>query len=215
MRSTTSLGRVNIVLMEKRSNCLNRWFGKLMIPFVVVSLGVAFSAWHARKISEGTLRYDDSTLPYFSTRFVFYPNRHMTGADDLGFKPGWIVSYAQSDKYYGTAFFVGFFGKMLTRGTPEIVTEKLAMENHAIEPFLKKMAEIDLSIKPGMARSNVIFLLGTPLVTDTNQDASGRFIRDIYDFEPRTRWHGFITNGFSIFYSNDMVIQKQPVTAQR
>jgi hypothetical protein len=102
-------------------NRLRKIFGKIAPAVAVVLMVVGFSAFHARRACDEIVRSEIAPPPRYGTRFVLHPSQYMGGADELGFKPGWVVTYAPRSRQYGTAFFVSFFGKMLARGVHTFV----------------------------------------------------------------------------------------------
>jgi outer membrane protein assembly factor BamE (lipoprotein component of BamABCDE complex) len=78
-----------------------------------------------------------------------------------------------------------------------------------LKAFSKQMEQRSASVALGMTRSDVIAALGEPFFT-TN--ISHQTV-DIYTFNPPIRHWGVVTNGFEIFFSNSIVIQKSPIKA--
>ena len=81
--------------------------------------------------------------------------------------------------------------------------------------FHKAMQQIDASVPLGMARSNVIAMLGTPVYTSTNCGPNSNWLADDYSYEPHVLGYNLITNGFTFVYSNDTVIQKHPIMGEQ
>lgn len=170
-------------------------------------MAVGFSAFYARKVCNEMIA-GIAPPPHYSTRFVLYPGDYITNATELGFKPGWVVTYAPRSREYGTAFFVSFFGKMLTRGTPDIVNQQHKQEDMTLEKFREGFAQLDAVVHEGSNFSVVEAALGKPHSVFTNEDGS---LAVFYDFEPRSsrplHWH-WLTNGFSLLVSNGIVMRK-------
>ena len=182
--------------------------GKVILPMVVVLLLVAFSAFHARSTSYGIIRGEFDPPPCYSTRFVLYPNRHIEGVPELGFKPGWVVTYAPRSKTYGTAFYVTFLGKMLARGTPSLVAEQHQQAQENINKFQTVFAQLDASVPVGSTFSNAVAVLGAPITIITNDDGS---LVAFFDYRPRAEGLikiDWLTNGFTLLLSNNIVIHK-------
>jgi outer membrane protein assembly factor BamE (lipoprotein component of BamABCDE complex) len=76
-----------------------------------------------------------------------------------------------------------------------------------LKAFSKQMDQRSASVTLGMARSDVIEALGQPFWTTNTSHQTV----DIYTFEPPVRHWGVVTNGFEIFFSNNIVIQKSPI----
>ncbi len=175
-------------------------------PVVVVLMIAGFSAWHANRACDEVIQSEIAPPPRYSTRFVVYPGHYMEGADDLGFKPGWVVTYAPRSREYGTAFFVSFFGKMFARGKPDIVIRQRKQDEMSLERFRGGFAQLDAAIQVGAPFTNVVFLLGNPHATFTNQDGS---LSVYYAFMPRSLMAvDWLTNGFSLIVSNGIVVRK-------
>jgi len=169
---------------------------------------VAFSGYHARRICDETVGAEILPPPRYSTRFVLYPARHLEGADDLGFKPGWVVTYAPCSRWYGTAFYVSFFGKMLARGTPRVVTQQHFEAQEGIERFQRWFAQLDAAVQVGTSLTNALAVLGKPLLTTTNDDGS---IETHFGYTPRELGRApieWLTNGFTLVVSNGTVVWK-------
>jgi hypothetical protein len=132
----------------------------------------------------------------------------MAGADELGFTPGWVVTYAPPSKTYGTAFFVDFLGKMLARGTPAIVTSEQVHAQAGLKRFEQAFAQADSAVAVGSRYSHALGILGTPIFSSTNSEG---LIEAVFSYHPRemllTRIN-WITNGFTLVVSNDVVIRK-------
>jgi hypothetical protein len=156
--------------------------GKVVPPVVVVLLVFAFSSFHAQTISDRTIRREIAPPPHYRTRFVLYPNRHIEGVDELGFKPGWVVTCAPRSKTYGTAFYVSFFGKILTRGTPSLVGKQHQQAHESVEKFQTAFAQLDIAVPLGSTFSNALAVLGKPILTKTNNYGS---LRTYFDYMPR------------------------------
>jgi outer membrane protein assembly factor BamE (lipoprotein component of BamABCDE complex) len=82
------------------------------------------------------------------------------------------------------------------------------------EMFEKKMEQMYAFISPGMARSNVISAFGQPIGSSTNCGPDSNWLANDYIFEPRLPGIHLNTNGFTIVYSNNVVIQKHPILSQ-
>jgi hypothetical protein len=83
------------------------------------------------------------------------------------------------------------------------------------EMFEKKMEQMYAYISLGMARSNVISVFGqSNIPSSTNCGPDSNWLADDYIFEPRLPGIHLITNGFTIVYSNNVVIQKHPILGQ-
>jgi hypothetical protein len=130
----------------------------------------------------------------------------MGGADELGFEPGWVVTYAPRSKEYGTAFFVSFLGKILARGTPSLVSRQHKQDRVALEKFGAGFAKLDAAVQVGSTFSNVVSVVGTPHTAFTNSDGSlSVFYHYLKLPSPPVGW---LTNGFSLIVSNGIVVHK-------
>ena len=161
---------------------LRKLLGKIPPALVVVLMVVGFSAFHARRACDEIIHSEIAPPPRYSTRFVLFPSHHMGGAEDLAFRPGWVVTYAPQSREYGSAFFVSFFGKMLARGTPSIVSKQHKQNEMTLEKFHEGFAQLDAAVQVGGMFSTVRSVLGSPHVT--------------------------LTNGFSLIVSNGIVVRK-------
>lgn len=182
------------------------WKNVLMLLLAFCAL-IAFSAYHAHKLSDDYIR-DSLPPPFYGIRFVLYPNNHIEGMPELGFKPGWIVTYAPSSKTYGTAFGVSLWGSMLGSGTPRIVIERLQQGRQEIEKFQEAFAKLDAAIRNGMPFSNAVAILGRPVAVSTNRDGN---LDAWFVYEPRALEYSkidWLTNGFSLRISNGIVFGK-------
>lgn len=178
----------------------------LMLVAGVIVL-VSFSAFHAYKVSDGYIR-DGVPPPFYGITFVLHPNRYIDGASELGFKPGWVVTYAPHSKNYGTAFFVSLFGSMLASGTPAIVANQNQQWQKDIKKFQRAFAQVDAAIQVGMTLSNVVANLKIQPVILTNVDGT---VDAFYHFTPRALEHikvDWLTNSFRLEISNGVVIKK-------
>jgi hypothetical protein len=82
-----------------------------------------------------------------------------------------------------------------------------------MKQFQKQMMERDASVTLGMARPDVIAVLGEPFWTTNNYSKKYQIV-DLYQFQPPVlHWQGVITGGFEIFFSNNVVIEKHPIKA--
>jgi len=142
---------------------------KALMLLGVVLVIVSFSAFHAYRISDEYIR-DSVPPPFYGITFVLHPNRYIDGARELGFKPGWVVTYAPRSKDYGTAFFVSLLGSMLASGTPAIVTKERQQARGDIEKFRQAFARVDAAIQIGMTFSNAAAILRIPPAILTNDD---------------------------------------------
>ena len=173
---------------------------------VVVAL-VCYSAFRAYKTSNEYVR-DRIPPPFYSIRFVLHPNRHIDGASELGFRPGWVVTYAPRSKNYGTGIFVSLFGSILASGTPTIVSEQHQQAKSDLEKFRRAFAQVDAALRVGMTFSNAAAILQVPAAMLTNSDGT---IDADYTFMPRALEHikvDWLTNGITLHVSNGIVIGK-------
>lgn len=194
--------------MSGMSNRLRKPLITVALCVALVLLCVAFSAFHARRICDATVGAEIAPPPRYSTRFALYPSRHMEGADDVGLMPGWIVTYAPRTKSYGSAFCVSFFGKMLARGTPLMVTKQKLQAKQGVENFQRAFAEVDAVVQVGTTFSNAVALLGEPIATFTNGD---RFVEAHFNYMPRDLGQiriDWLTNGFTLLVSNGIILRK-------
>jgi hypothetical protein len=176
---------------------------------VAISLIVVFSGYHARRICGEIMGEIAAPPPCDSMRFVFYPSRHIDGAPDLGFRPGWVLTYAPPTKTYGTAFYVTFLGKMRARGTPTMVAALRKQAETALEEFKRDFAKLDAAVQVGIQFTNALAVLGEPMFTRTNKD--GTVSADL-SYEPRERGRipiKWLTNGITLMVSNGIVVQKR------
>ena len=79
-----------------------------------------------------------------------------------------------------------------------------------LSQFQTQMERRDASVTLGMTRSDVIAALGKPFWTTNVSDPNYQIV-DIYNFEPPVLHWGVITNGFEIYFSNNIVVQKSPI----
>jgi hypothetical protein len=181
------------------------------VALVLALAGIAFgfSAYYARKLCDETMRGEVAPPPRFSTSFVLYPDHYMDLADEPGFQPGWVVTYAPINREYGKAFYITFFGRMLARGTPKIVTQQHAQDDIIIERFRREFAKLDARVHVGDTLSNVVSVLGDRLVPFTNSD--GSIFADFQYGFPALRSLdrvGCLTNGIVLNVSNGIVVWK-------
>ena len=178
-------------------------------PLAVVAVAlVVFSAFHAQRSCDSVLAGEVSPPPHFSTRFVLHPAHHMDGARDLGLAPGWVVTYAPRGQTYGTAFFVGLFGKMLARGEPAIVSKHREQAQASLGKFRAEFARVDSAVTLGSTFSNALALLGEPIATFTNSDGS---MEAHFSYLPAAIGQvsiDWLTNGFTLLVSNNVVVRK-------
>jgi hypothetical protein len=175
---------------------------------VVLVMVFIFSGFYARRECDETIRAEIAPPPRYSTRFVLRPAKHMADAGDLGFKPGWLVTYATRSKTYGTAFFVGLSGKILARGTPTIVASVQSQARAGIQRFAQAFSKIDSVVTLGSKYSAALPLLGAPVFTSTNESG---LLTAYFSYQPRDMERtsvALLTNGFSLTVSNDIIIQK-------
>ena len=183
------------------------WQNALMILGIILAL-VAFSAFHAYRVSDDTIRNTIAPPPFYSIGFVLYPNRQIEGVRELGFKPGWVVIYAPRFKTYGTAFFVPLYGRMAASGTPNLVTGQHQQVQDDIEKFRQAFARLDSAVQTGMVFSNAVSILGRPSNTITNSDGT---VVAFFDYMPRALEYAkvdWLTNGFELLLSNNIVVWK-------
>jgi len=77
-----------------------------------------------------------------------------------------------------------------------------------VEAFNKRMQELEASVSVGMARSNVLTILGHPNVTSTNSGPYYNWTIDDFVFEKP----GPVKSaGVTVVYSNNVVISKRPI----
>lgn len=179
---------------------------KVALPLAVIAGIVCFSAFNARKVCDELIQAQILYPPRYSTRFVLNPNHYMDGADQIGFNPGWVVTYAPQTREYGTAFYVTFFGKVRARGTPDIVTAKHKLDDVEEKKFIRYFADADAAVKVGSKFPNVVSVLGHQYMADTNADGS---FDVLYIFMPRAKSpNTLLTNGFHLKVSNGVVVWK-------
>ena len=187
-------------------NFRRKALAKIAMPIAVILILVAFSAFRAWKISADAIEAKGAPPPFYSMRFVFHPEHYIENTHDLGFQPGWVIIYAPRNKFYGTTYYVTLFGKMITSGTPTIVTMQRQHEQESIEKFRQVFARLDAAIPMGISFSNAVTILGSNFIGITNDD--GSFSAD-FIYEPRTTYPvGWLTNGFTLLVSNDIVVRK-------
>jgi hypothetical protein len=185
---------------------LRKIIAKIAPAVAVLLMVVGFSAFHARRACDEIVRSEIAPPPRYSTRFVLHPSRYMGGADELGFKPGWVVTYAPRSREYGTAIFVSFFGKMLARGTPTIVGHQHKQDEMTLEKFRDGFAQLDAAVQEGGMFSTVEAALGSPHASFTNDDGS---LSVFYTYMTRSLTPvDWLTNGFSLIVSNGIVVRK-------
>jgi len=201
------VARIESLGITKVINVMRRVRKYALMLLVIVLALIAFSAYHACKISDEDIRDNIAPPPFYGIRFVLRPNRYVDGVPELGFKPGWVITYLSHTKTYGTAFFVSIGGSMSASGTPSIVTKQHAI----LEKFQEHMEQIDASVPLGMAYSNVVATIGHPFSVWTNDGC----VYTVFQYEPKVRYFPFITDGFEINFSNDVVFQKLPTKASR
>jgi hypothetical protein len=73
---------------------------------------------------------------------------------------------------------------------------------------------LDASIPVGMARSNVVAMLGNPTLGPVKCGPDSNWLSDDYLIRPQVSGSRLITNGVAIVYSNDAVIHKQPIVGE-
>ena len=74
---------------------------------------------------------------------------------------------------------------------------------------------LDASIPVGMARSNVVAMLGNPTLGPVKCGPDSNWLADDYLIRPQVSGSRLITNGVTIVYSNDAVIHKQPIVGEQ
>jgi hypothetical protein len=194
-----------IVPQPKPSNAW-RLVSRAATVVVVIFAAVLFSGYHARRVCD--LLIDGKFAPpYFGTRLVFYPERHIEGAKP-GFRPGWVVAYAPESKNYGTAFFVSFLGKSMASGTPSFVKAQKKEAFEDIEKFCQAFAQKDAATKVGNNFSNVASMLGRPWRASTNGDGS---FSAYYSYTPPLGGRvpiDWLTNGLMLHVRNNVIVRK-------
>ena len=176
------------------------------MPIAVVLILVAFSAFHAWKISADAIEAKGAPPPFYSMRFVFHPAYYIENTHDLGFEPGWVITYTPRSKFYGTTYYVTVFVKMVTSGTPAIVTMQRQHEQEAVEKFRKIFAQLDAAVPVGITFPNAVAVLGKDFIAMTND--SGSFSA-YFTYEPRSTYPvDWLTNGFTLLVSNNIVVRK-------
>jgi len=188
---------------------LRKFLAKTGPVFVLLLFGaIGFSFFAARRACDEIMKSELAPPPRYSTQFVLHPERYLEqGVAGFGLKPGWVVTYAPRGLGYGTAFFVTPFGKVLTRGTPQIVARQHIQDNVALDKFKAGFAQVDAAVQVGNSFSNVIKVLGTNYFASTNND--GSFFA-IFNYEPRVvgpvEW---LTNGFSLKVSKSGIVTQK------
>ena len=76
--------------------------------------------------------------------------------------------------------------------------------------FINLMARIDSSIRLGMTHSEVVATIGPPL----SSDSQGNQVFATYVFQAPGVGYDLITNGFTIAFSNGVVVRKSPITSR-
>ena len=191
--------------MTKRLLTILKKAGPVLFAIFLI---LVFSAYHAWRTCEELTREKIAPPPYYGMTFVLYPNRHIADAPDLGFKPGWVVTYAPLSKNYGTAFFVPFLGKLRASGTPMMVATQHQEAALDLEKFQRAFATLDTAVQVGTPYRNALTVLGEPTVIMTNADGS---LWVHVSYEPRAEGRISITgltNGFSLLVSNGIIIYK-------
>jgi hypothetical protein len=74
---------------------------------------------------------------------------------------------------------------------------------------------LDASIPVGMARSNVVAMIGNPTHGPVKCGPDSNWLADDYLIRPQVSGSRLITNGVTIVYSNDAVIHKQPIVGEQ
>jgi hypothetical protein len=193
----------------------NRWH--VIIVTLLIMLGIAgalicVSADMARRASERLLGGENGSLPYYSTRLTFDPERLLSSVDPPPHRIGWVVSYANKTGYDSAAFFVTLSGKVLTMGLPKgipAVDKYLERRSNRLEKFTRAIQDANTTIKLGTSYSAVVEILGNPTWVDTNNGV----VRADFFFDPKVVGYTYITNGFTVFFSNDVVFRKLPITS--
>jgi hypothetical protein len=187
---------------------LRKVLEKIAPTAAVVLMIVGFSAYHARRNCDGNIGEEFDPPPRYNTQFVLYPGHHIEGKTDLGFKPGWVVTYATPTLTYGTAFYVSIFGKVLARGTPCIITQQHMKAQEGIEKFQRRFAQLDAAVQVGTTVNNALEVLGEPMLITTNADGS---TTTHFQYSPRELGRisiNWLTNGFILVASNGIVVRK-------
>ncbi len=143
--------------------------------------------------------------PFYSIRFALFPQKWILPGSPKGLLPSWIVTYAKPKSRPAQGFVVSLSGKVLNTGVPltmpNIVSLKTSFDN-----FIRTMDQLDRALQPGMTYSNVVDLLGAPIAIGTN----GSVLIAHFMFSPPTLPHDCLTNGYSIEFTNGVIIRKSP-----
>jgi hypothetical protein len=181
-------------------------FRKIALPAAGLCVIVGFSAFHARRICDEAIGAEGLPPPRYNTRFAIYPDHLMEAAAKVGFNPGWVITYAAPSREYGTAYYVDFFGRMRSKGTPNIVIRRHEQDDADMEKFRAWFAHLDAAVTVGNTFSNVVSVLGDQYVAFTNSDGS---FSAYFQWMPRSMPpRRMATNGFSLKVSNDIVVWK-------
>lgn len=176
-------------------------------PLLVLLLAAfGFSCFAARRACDEIMKSELASPPRYRTQFVLHPERYLDGAYGFGFKPGWVVTYAPRNREYGDAFFVTLTGKVLTRGTPEIVKRQHAQDQLALKKFTDAFAKLDAAVQVGSSFSQVVAVLGKRYFASTNGDGSFEAIFDFYPESVMLTRVAWLTNGFSLEVSKNGIV---------
>jgi hypothetical protein len=74
---------------------------------------------------------------------------------------------------------------------------------------------LDASIPAGMARSNVVAMIGNTTLGPVKCGPDSNWLAYDYLIHPQVSGSRLITNGVTIVYSNDAVIHKQPIVGEQ
>src|ERR1035437_682004 len=98
-----AVAQLCIVRHKTMTKPLRKLLTVVLISLAALVILVSFSAFRAYRISQSHIQ---NTLPppLYGIQFALHPNCYIDGDRELGFKPGWVVTYAPRSKNYGTGF---------------------------------------------------------------------------------------------------------------
>jgi hypothetical protein len=179
----------------------------ILVAGIVALAGL--SRFKARRACDHLVAGQADQMQYYNTLFTFHPQRYLWSREHLGFKPGWIVSYADYSGFRSLGFHVSLVGNILASGA-SLAVPAVAKRHSENEKFLQGMAQVEAFIQPGASLSDVVAALGAPL-------SETRFSNDIvrldyiFGMSFPDRGH-FATNGFVVIFSNNVVVTNMPIS---
>jgi len=191
---------------------MQKWSKQIInavVAVIVVLLVMGmFSVRKAQHACKSLVENTETHYSYHGTRLVLFPDYWLSSQPPFGMKLGWIISFTAYPSWRALGFFVSLTGEVLGSGRPRTVVA-VEKQERMLRDFAVAMTKLDAAMKPGTPYSNAVAFLGKPISTATNE---GIITADFCCEPPGP--HGFITNGFTIAVSNNVVVGKWPRTTK-